>query len=180
MIALERLQNELVAAGVPQAIVSNRLCVNPGANRQPVTPSDTIVRNSDGVRIAIDWPDAAAQTAYLSTATTVIQAHDGTPRRPRPLYAIYADLNALSNAKKTAVWNDLSSGTPKKYLAGSGDNAAAIGALDWAVTDSGASGAALTAARLRIAAAYVQDYPGYLVNPGFDPSIAVSGDEPDT
>lgn len=180
MIALERLQSELVAAGVPISIVNNGLQVNPDARRQIGELSNLVVRESDGVSVAIDWPDAQTRTTYLATATTVIQAHNGTPRRPRPLYAIYADLSALTNAKKTAIWNDLSSGTPKKYLAGDGPNTAAIGSLDWAVSDSGATGAALTAARLRIAAAYVQDNPTYLVNPSFDNSILIYGDEEDT
>ncbi len=98
-------------------------------------------------------------------------------RKPRRGYAIYADLMALTTLQKTNVWTDLSSGTPKKYLLDTGANTAAIAALDWAVTDAGATGAALTAAKLRIAAAYVQDNPAYLVNPSFDLSINVAGDQ---
>lgn len=99
-------------------------------------------------------------------------------RKLRPLYAIYNDLVALTTTQQTNAWNDLSSGTPKKYLLDVGPNAAAIGALDWAVTDSGATGASLLHARLRVGAMYVQDNPSYLVNPAFDPSINVPGDQP--
>jgi hypothetical protein len=93
----------------------------------------------------------------------------------RTLLAIYTDLQALTAAQKTNVWTDLSSGTPKKYLQDVGRNAAAIAALDWAATDSGATGTALTAAKLRIGAMYVQDNPAYLINPSFDPTINVPG-----
>lgn len=111
-----------------------------------------------------------------AAVTEAIRLQD--TRYPRTLASIYADLQALSNANKAAVWGDLSGGSPKKYLAGLGGNTAAIGALDWAATESGATGHALTAARLRIAAMYCQDHPAYLVNPAFAPAVNVPGDEP--
>ena len=59
-----------------------------------------------------------------------------------------------------------------------GPNAAAIAAIEWATLDSGATGAALTAAKLRLTAMYCQDHPKYLVNPSFDGTINVAGDAP--
>jgi hypothetical protein len=110
-------------------------------------------------------------------ANIVSAATPPAPRVPRTLVAIYTDLQALTAAQKTSVWTDLSSGTPRKYLAGAGRNAAAIAALDWAATDSGATGNALTAARLRVAAMWCQDNPTYLVNPDFLPAVNVPGDQ---
>lgn len=95
----------------------------------------------------------------------------------RSLIDIYQDLGALTAGQKGAVWGDLGSGSPRKYLLTDGLNTAAIGALDWSATDSGAVGNALTAARMRIAAMYTQDHPDYLVHPAFDPSINVPGDQ---
>lgn len=80
----------------------------------------------------------------------------------RTIAAIYSDLAALDSARQTAVWNDLNLGTPKKYLADDGNNAGAIGVMDWVINKSGSSPTATTDARLRIASMYVQDNPQYL------------------
>src|SRR5262245_2149548 len=107
-----------------------------------------------------------------------VRSAAGGARVPRPLWQIYQDVAALSAAQKTNVWNDLNSGTPKKYLKAVGPNAAAVNALDWAITMTAPTGAALQSAQQRIMAMACQDYPDYLVHPAFDPSINVSGDEP--
>jgi hypothetical protein len=102
-------------------------------------------------------------------------------RVPRPLWQIYQDVAALTAAQKQAIWADLTSGPPslpKKYLRAVGPNAAAVNALDWAVTDSGAAGASLQSAQTRMISMICQDYPDYLVNPAFDPTINVPGDGP--
>lgn len=136
---------------------------------------------SDGLNVPRDEANADWQAflAWNATQTPPLSLDPIAPfvRKQRPLYAIYADLQALTAAQKTAVWSDLSSGTPKKYLTDAGPNAAAIGALDWAASDSGATGASLTAARMRITAAYCQDNPSYLVHPSFDATINVPGDQ---
>jgi hypothetical protein len=49
----------------------------------------------------------------------------------------------------------------------------------WMAVHSGASAASLNEARVRMIAAGVQDNPRYLVNPAFDPTINVLGDEPE-
>lgn len=133
----------------------------------PINPETGLPGVTD---LVVNVPDGTTEAQILDAYANA--------RKPRPLYAIYADLQALSGPNKTAIWSDLSSGTPKKYLVGVGGNVAAIAALDWAASDSGATGNALTAARLRIAAMYCQDVPGYLVNPPFGTGINVTGDEP--
>lgn len=164
-----RLDRAIKAAGIPIDGVGDITGVTP-------QPYWHVVTRGDGVVLRIDY-QASATPTQIQQGDAIAMTFDLHNRGPRPLYAIYVDLQALSAAQKIEVWNDLSSGSPKKYLLGTGPNTAAIGALDWAVTDSGATGASLTAARLRIATAYVQDNPEYLVHPSFDPGINVPGDQ---
>lgn len=99
----------------------------------------------------------------------------------RTLLSIYTDLLTLTdgvNGQKAKVWADLSSGTPAKYLTDAGADADGIACLDWAVRFSGLGVAAVTDAKLRLAAIYCRDNPNYLVHPTFDPSINVLGDQP--
>lgn len=129
-------------------------------------PGQVIVICSTGL-------DAGQQTQL----NTVVAAWDARPRAARSLLAIYTDLVALTNTQKTNIWADLSSGTPAKYLQDTGTNTAALVVLDWVVQSSGATGAALTSAKLRAAAMYVQDNVDYLVHPTFDSTINVPGDQ---
>jgi hypothetical protein len=92
----------------------------------------------------------------------------------RSMADLFIAISALTNAQKTAIWTDLSSGSPAKYLLSEGAAEAGIAALDWAIKDSGATGASLTNARLRIAAMYAYDNPLYLVNPSFDATINIA------
>lgn len=112
------------------------------------------------------------------TMNTVVAQFDPRPRAPRPLYAIYNDLTALNATQQGKVWTDFSSGNPSKYLLDQGPNAAALAVLDWAIKQSGATGASLTAARFRAVSIYVQDNPKYLAVPAFDTSINILGDMP--
>lgn len=107
----------------------------------------------------------------------VVAAHDGRPRKLRTLFAIRADLNALTAARKTAVWNDINSGSPPKWALDVGVNAGAISAIEWGATTAGGTVAVQTEARLRLVAMFCQDNPRYLVNPAFDSSINIAGDE---
>jgi hypothetical protein len=83
---------------------------------------------------------------------------------------------ALTPLQKTNVWNDLSSGSPPKYLTDAGSEAGALAVLDWAVRFAGFSAAAVLDAKIRATAIYVRDQPSYLVHPTFDPTINVSGE----
>ncbi|RJQ24609.1 hypothetical protein C4577_07510 [Candidatus Parcubacteria bacterium] len=98
-----------------------------------------------------------------------------TERRARTLLAIYNDLNALSGAQKTAIWNDLTSGNPVKLSTNIGPAADGI-FLIWrtAVNTTTAFTADM---KLTAATFYTRDNPNYLVNPSFDPSINIPGDE---
>lgn len=164
-----RLDRAIKAAGIPvdgEADITGQF----------IQPNWHVVTRGDGVVLRIDY-QSSATPAQIQQGDSIAMTFDLHDRGPRPLYAIYIDLQALSTTQKTEVWTDLSSGSPKKYYTDVGPNAAAIAALDWAASDSGATGAALTSARLRITASYVQDNPTYLVNPSFDPGINVPGDQ---
>jgi hypothetical protein len=120
--------------------------------------------------------------AQKDQASGIVAGWDPRPRISRPLYAIYSDLTALTAAQQTAVWTNISALTNgvERYLFDTGPNTAAIVVMDWGVKSSGAVGAALTAARFRIVAMYVQDNPKYLVNPSFASTVNVPGDQPIT
>lgn len=99
-------------------------------------------------------------------------------RKPVPLLTIYNAIVALTNAQKTAVWADLTSGSPVKISQDVGANAGAL-FLMWRL----ASNASLPAAvvidmKLTAAAYYAQDNPTYLVAPTFDATINIPGDQP--
>ena len=85
----------------------------------------------------------------------------------QPLWEIHQDCLALSKQQQDEVWNDLNSGTPPKCLATVHGMTPAIFV---AYIGTGAD------AHMRIAALYVQDYPTYLVNPPFDPTINIPGE----
>lgn len=110
-------------------------------------------------------------TAVYNPATGALL---GTRRTPA---AIYADLSALSAAKKTAVWTNFTAGSPALWATDDGPNAGAIGIGFGIVTNLAATmtAAELTDMKLRAVTAYVLDNPQYLIAPGFDPTINVPG-----
>lgn len=127
--------------------------------------------------VRIDFQPAA--TAPQQTAANNLAAGwDWTARKPRTLYAIWQAINALTATQQNNVWTDITSGTPPKWATDTGPNAAAIMGLNWSATASGATTANLNDAKRRLVAMYCQDVPGYLVNPSFDATINVAGDEP--
>lgn len=102
-------------------------------------------------------------------------------RRPRKLLDIFNGINALTNAQKAAVWNDISSGSPPKWSTDYGVNAGSIMTLHFlSVSVNGLSSSEKVQAQIRLVALYVQDNPNYLVNPPFSPTVNVPGDEPNT
>lgn len=152
---LGSLQAELIAAGVPVEYINGS-----GSDVMIVTTRD--LTNPEQV-----------------TLTNIVAAHDGRPRTARALYLIYGDLLALSVAKKSSVWADISAGNPRKYFTGTGRNVAAIAAIDALIANvTTMTAPQLTDSRLRLVSMYVQDNPKYLVNPAFDATINISGDEP--
>lgn len=157
MLDSSKLQAEIAAAGLPVLYINT---------------------SGDDVYITFNRQLDAAEVTQLEA---LVNNHDGRARRKRILFAIRQDLNALTNAQKTAIWNDLNGGNPPKWALDAGPNAAAIAAIEWGATvPAGVSTAEKTEARLRLAAMYCQDNPNYLVNQTFNgtvPAINVPGDE---
>lgn len=122
--------------------------------------------------------DVDLTAAQQTTMNTVVSGWDPRPRTKRAIYSIYNDLVALNATQQGNIWADFNSGNPVKYLLDQGPNAAALAVLDWVVKSSGATGAALTGARFRAVAMYVQDNANYLAHPTFDATINVVGDMP--
>lgn len=172
MFDTARLSNVLVA--IDQTIVG--VC-SPKASPDNPTPSTrTWIQRSDGF-VGVDFISPPTQQ-QITSITPVVVNFDARMRVSRTLLAIYTDLANLTNTQKNNVWADLASGTPAKYLTDSGSSAGSIACLDWAVRFSGLATAAITDAKLRIAAIYCQDNPNYLVQPAFDNTINVPGDQP--
>lgn len=94
----------------------------------------------------------------------------------RSLLAIYQDLNALTDLQRTAIWLDVTTGTPPRWATSDGPNAGTVMALSVPAIDlTGLTVAVQTRARMKLVAAYVLDRPKYLVNPSFDATINVPG-----
>jgi hypothetical protein len=143
-----RLKNEAVAAGILVDFV-----------RGPDVLGDVTVTT-------VAELDAAGKAA-LSAA---VAAHDPRPRRPRPLHAILADLLALQPAQQTAIWTDLTSGTPPKWRTTSSDPCV------WAKATQGTT----TAMEKAVGVAFYCREAGherYLVNPAFAPAINIDASE---
>jgi hypothetical protein len=125
-------------------------------------------------------PDAGTVTVRTTRDLTgpeettlhgTVASYDGRPRRKRTLLVILTAIKALSSPKQTAVWNDVLSGTPPKWQTMSSDQAV------WVT----AALATTTATQKQVAVAFfVRENVNYLVNPAFDPTINVPGDEPYT
>lgn len=125
------------------------------------------------------WTVEPTQT-QIDLFDSVVASYDLRPHRPRSLWDIRQNLNALSAAKKTAIWNDINSGTPPKWALERTDASYGIAAIEFSATSvAGITAAERTEARLRLVAMYIRGNPRYLVNPAFDPTINIPGDEVD-
>ncbi len=102
----------------------------------------------------------------------------------RSLFAIYTDLNALTNGQKNAIWTDFTSGSPPKWSQDgqdgvthgfhAGEVSAHAGlAIDMPVVAGNWTTALQTKARLMMVAVYMLDRPKYLVAPSFDATINI-------
>lgn len=101
-----------------------------------------------------------------------------TARKPLPLLTIYNAILALTSTQKTNIWNDLTSGSPVKISQDVGPNAASIFLLWRIASNISLPAATITDMKITAATYYVQDNPTYLVNPSFDNTINVPGDQP--
>jgi hypothetical protein len=118
-------------------------------------------------------PDGAT-APQIAAAQAVINGFTTTGPL-RSLLDIITDLNALTALQKTAVWNDINSGSPPKWALDVGPNAAAIAVLQLFATMGVFSTAQMTDIKIRGVALYVSDNPLYLVHPAFDATIFIPG-----
>jgi hypothetical protein len=118
-----------------------------------------------------------ATPAQIAEGDAIAAAFDGLPRRYRNMFAVYADVAALTLGQKGKVWQNLGVGGDKLYYHDMGPNVAAIMVLDLLVWSAGLTQAASDEAKLRLIAQYVQDNAYYLDGPTWDPTIAVLGVE---
>jgi hypothetical protein len=132
----------------------------------------------DGTPVGLEGVPAAQK----QQAVTITEGFDLRPHRPRPLWQIRADIQALTPAQWSNIWADLSApvsgGPPRKYLTDYGANVAGIFVFDWSLYVSGPTAAQQQAGQISLVAMYTQDNPNFLVHPPFDSSIFVPGDEP--
>jgi hypothetical protein len=129
----------------------------------------------------IAYWDAAKLGPQPTTAEVMARRDEwlaATRRRKRTLLSILDSLNALTAAQKTAIGNDLFTMPDPKALTDAGPNAVGIFTLYWAVNTGGISPADKNLAKLYAAAYWAQDNPKAFVNPPYDPTINVPGDEP--
>ena len=126
--------------------------------------------------------ESALTPADKGRLDAALAAHDGRARRLRPLWAIRADVQALSVGQFSNVWNDLSApvsgGPPRKYLSDYGTNAGTIFVYDHVIYVVQGTAAQVKAGQISLCSCYCQDNVTYLVKPPWDTSINVPGDEP--
>jgi hypothetical protein len=162
-----QLETEIVAAGLPAPVA-----VNGSGYTDPGSFATTVQ-----VHYA-----APLSPAGVNTLGDVVAAHvPAGPRQPRPLWAIRADVQALSTGQFGNVWNDLSAAAgsvPRKYLTDYGVNAGSIFCYDHLIYVVQGTAAQVRAGQISLTSLYCQDNPKYLVNPPFDTSIDVPGDQP--
>jgi len=183
MIDIIKLSQQLIAAKL-----SGDVEVVTAPSTTDAGPTTYHTRSSDGAIVRVCWsaPPTAQQT---SQADAIVQAYDPRPRKPRTMYAIASDIFALSGSlptpaagtQKAHVIADLFTGSlaagAQKWQQDPGPNAAAMSAVYAAITASNGLATFNAAQQLIMAAMYVQDNPTYLVNPAFDATINVPGDQ---
>lgn len=145
-----------------------------------------------------DWPSAPVvqmdyapelplkvRLFYYTSATAqqkadveaFIGAWDWEPRRPRDLKDIVADLDALTVQQKGSIWTYISGGTPVRWKQSNrGDVWTCLRISENFVSLTAGE---KTALRIQAVAIYVrEEFPDFLINPSFDPTINVPGWEP--
>jgi hypothetical protein len=140
-----------------------------------------VVTRSDGIKVRIDY-DASATGAQITQGDNIAMTMTPGAFVQRMLNSLYQDIQGLTAAQHTNIWNDLSAAVPgqapRKYLLDTGPNAASIFVMDWVIYVLRPTAAQLTAAQTNLIAQYTQDNPWYLVNPSFDTSINIPGEGP--
>lgn len=99
-------------------------------------------------------------------------------RIARQIQAIVSDLAALTSTQQSEIWSQFTSGTPPLWQTDAGPLANLLQAWIGTALDLGLPGAALVKAKARAVAIYTVDNPAWLVNPAWDATINVPGDQP--
>jgi hypothetical protein len=171
-VDLGLLVGELTAAGLP---VNGGGLLALTASTAGYTAS-TFYTRAEGI-IRVQWSSFPPTGPQDTQAAAVVAAHGG-PRVKRTLFAIRADIAALTASQKTNAWAALIAGSPPLWSQDAGPNAAALATIQMLGASVTLSAADVLEAKTRAAAFYVQDNVKWLVNPVFDPTIAIAGDMP--
>lgn len=124
----------------------------------------------------IDWQEFLTWNAEQQPPLSLADQAP-TLRVPRPLLAIEADILALTpQAKRDAIFADLF-GASQKWATNLGVNRSAMFLIYLLVKQGGISATNLAMFKAGGAALYCQDVPNYLVNPTFNPTINIPGDQ---
>ena len=131
-------------------------------------------------------PPPGAPPAQVAAAQKVVNdfvtAGDWRLYQTRALVPIRNDLNALTLARRHAIFNDLWSipagQAETRLLLDNGPNAPAIWP-HYMLNEIGIlNSTQLDTNQTYVTCLYVQDLPFYLVNPSFDPTLNIPGIEP--
>ena len=153
--SLGELQTLILAAGLPVEYING----DPDNNQIQVVFSRELTS-----------PEQAVVAGLVST-------YDGRPRRKRKPYDIYTQIGALTATQKLNISNDLFGGSPPKFTQDIGDDSPDLLVL-WTLQQTGGlSTADKNLVKQAAATIYCRDNPKYLVNPSFDTSINIPGDE---
>lgn len=172
MIDATRLQRELAATGLSVDAGGSNWT---GPQTEPNCSYHT--RPPDGL-VRLVWRSGQPTAGQIAQADAIVQAHDGRPRRARLPEDIVDALKALTTAQKNAVWADITAGgAAAKWRVHRGPHTSLICTQHSLATATGTSAADVLDAKIHGVAYYCLDNPTYLVNPAFDPSINVPGDE---
>lgn len=113
----------------------------------------------------------------LDSGDSGVLAYLAPAKKARSMYAIAANVFALTSVQKANVIADLFGGTPPKYQQDLGPNAAAISAIYASLTNAAGVAVFNQVQQLIIVAMYTQGNPTYLVTPSFDPTINIAGSQ---
>lgn len=114
-----------------------------------------------------------------TTLASIVAAYDGRLRRKRKPYDLYVALGALTGTQRSNIASNLFGGSPPLFTQDSGGDSPDLLVL-WVLQQTGGlSTADKNTVKQAAAAIYCRDNPTYLVNPAFDSSINVAGDEID-
>ena len=127
------------------------------------------------------WPDGSTDVVLVAWPTTSgPYRYDAANQLAVQLVAnsllfLENSLKALTQAQKTAIWNDFTSGNPQKWSTDTGPNAPSIAICHLLGTSGTLNATDLSNCKMESVAFYVMDNPNYLVHPPFDPSINIPG-----